>query len=92
MATRAASFALYILLLTLCSWVAEAGGLAGYPVDASDTPYCGRTFIPSPGLGTCDDTKCWGLCNDKYIRSPKVTHVGGACETPTTCLCEVDCE
>ncbi|PUZ75030.1 hypothetical protein GQ55_1G114900 [Panicum hallii var. hallii] len=89
-ASRAASLALCILLLTLCSSAAEAGGLTEYPVDASATPYCGRNFIASQG--TCDDTKCWGLCHDKYFRNPKVTHVGGACETPTCCLCEVDCE
>ncbi|KAF8642634.1 hypothetical protein HU200_067315 [Digitaria exilis] len=71
MATRAASFALYILLLTLCSRVAEAGGLAGHPVDASDTPYCGRTFIPSPGSGTCDDTKCWGSAMTNILGHPR---------------------
>lgn len=119
MATRAASFALYILLLTLCSSSflgscsitiharfclltklyfccsicvggAEVGGLTEYPVAASATPYCGRNFIASQGK--CDDTNCWSLCHDQYIRRPKVIHVGGACETPTCCLCEVDCE
>ncbi|KXG29953.1 hypothetical protein SORBI_3004G114700 [Sorghum bicolor] len=91
MATRAASFALYyILLLTLCSTGAEVRGVAEYPAAASATPYCGRNFIASQGK--CDDTKCWGSCHDKYFRLPNVTHVGGACETPTCCLCEVDCE
>ncbi|OEL27709.1 hypothetical protein BAE44_0011273 [Dichanthelium oligosanthes] len=90
MATRAASFVLCILLLAMCSGAAKAEG--EFPVDASATPYCGRTFIANPGKGKCDDTQCWSLCHDKYFRLTKVVHTGGACETPKCCLCEVDCE
>ncbi|KAJ1278839.1 hypothetical protein BS78_04G110000, partial [Paspalum vaginatum] len=70
---------LYSVYLSICVGDVEAGGLREHPIGANSQ-------------GNCDDTHCWSLCHDRYARIPKVTHVGGACESSTYCICEVNCE